>query len=95
MRSIHQSHPFPAPAPTQADVEAFVERASERILRFLKRRGVITLVTAPGDGGVTVVTDETMGEATSGAPPAGPTNKRKPVRIVLDRVWGARCGVVT
>ena len=33
--------------------------ASKRILRFLQRRGVITLVTAPGDGEVTVVTDET------------------------------------
>jgi hypothetical protein len=59
------------------------------------RRGVITLVTAPGDGEVTVVSDESMGEkdpllakllaaATAGAPPAGPANKRKPVRIVLD-----------
>jgi hypothetical protein len=85
----------PAPAPTQADVEAIVELASKRILRFLKRRGVITLVTAPGDGEVTVVTDETMGEedpllarllaaATAGAPPAGPANKRKVIRIVLD-----------
>jgi hypothetical protein len=48
----------------------------------LQRRGVITLVTAPGDGEVTVVTDETMGEkapllarllaaATAGGPPAG------------------------
>jgi hypothetical protein len=72
-----------------------VERASKRILRFLQRRGVISLVTAPGDGEVTVVTDESMGEqdpllarllaaATSGAPPAGPANKRKPIRIVLD-----------
>jgi hypothetical protein len=52
----------PVPAPTQADVEAIVERARNRILRFLERRGVITLVTAPGDGEVTVVTDETMGE---------------------------------
>src|SRR5450759_3950009 len=78
----------PAPAPTQQDVEQVVERASKRILRFLQRRGVITLVTAPGDGEVTVVTDETMGEedpllarllaaATAGAPPAGPVNKRK------------------
>jgi hypothetical protein len=85
----------PAPAPTQADVEAIVERASKRILRFLQRRGVITLVTAPGDGEVTVVTDETIGDkdpllarllaaATAGAPPAGPANKRKPIRIVLD-----------
>ena len=72
-----------------------VEHASKRMLRFLQRRGVITLVTAPGDGEVTVVTDETMGEedpllarllaaATAGAPPAGPASKRQPVRIVLD-----------
>jgi hypothetical protein len=70
-------------------------RASKRILRFLQRRGVITLVTAPGDGEVTVVGDETMVEkdpllakllaaATAGAPPAGWAHKRKPVRIVLD-----------
>jgi hypothetical protein len=38
----------PAPSLTQQDVEAIVERASKRILRFLQRRGVITLVTAPG-----------------------------------------------
>jgi hypothetical protein len=85
----------PASAPTQADVEAIVERASKRILRFLQRRGVITLVTAPGDGEVTVVTDETIGDedpllarllaaATAGAPPAGPAKQRKPIRIVLD-----------
>jgi len=72
-----------------------VQGASKRILRFLQRRGVITLVTAPGDGEVTVVADETMGEkdpllarllaaATAGAAPAGPTNKRKAIRIVLD-----------
>ena len=77
----------PAPAPTQQEVEHLVERASKRILRFLQRRGVITLVTAPGDGEVTVVTDETLGEkdpllakllaaATAGIPPAGPANKR-------------------
>ena len=51
-------------------------------------------MTAPGDGEVTVVADETMGEkdpllakllaaATAGAPPAGWANKHKPVRIVL------------
>ena len=85
----------PAPGLTQEDVEAIVERASKRILRFLQRRGVITLVTAPGDGEVTVVGDETIGEkdpllakllaaATAGAPPAGPTQKRAPVRIMLD-----------
>jgi hypothetical protein len=85
----------PAPAPSQDDIETVVQRASKRILRFLQRRGVITLVTAPGDGEVTVVTDETLGEkdpllakllaaAAAGAEPAGPANKRKPLRIVLD-----------
>jgi hypothetical protein len=85
----------PAPAPTQNEVETLVCRASKRILRFLQRRAVITLVTAPGDSEVTVVTDETMGEkdpllarllaaATAGAAPAGPANKRKTIRIVLD-----------
>jgi hypothetical protein len=80
----------PAPGLTQEDVEAIVERASKRILRFLQRRGVITLVTAPGDGQVTVVADETMGEkdpllakllaaATSGAPPAGPVARQNPI----------------
>src|SRR5664279_6522143 len=70
-------------------------RASKRILRFLQRRAVITLVTAPGDGEVTVVADEIMGEkdpllarllaaATAGAAPAGPANKRKVIRIVHD-----------
>jgi hypothetical protein len=84
----------PALAPTQQEIEALVARASKRILRFLQRRGVITLVTAPGDGEVTVVADETMGEkdpllakllaaATAGMPPAGPANKRKAIRIVL------------
>ena len=52
-------------------------------------------MTAPGDGEITVVTDETIGEkdpllarllaaATAGASPAGPAHKRAPVRIVLD-----------
>ena len=45
----------PAPAPTQDEVEVLVGRASKRILRFLQRRGVITLVAAPGDGEVTVI----------------------------------------
>jgi hypothetical protein len=77
----------PAPELTQEDVLAIVERASKRILRFPKRRAVITLVTPPGDGEITVVTDETMGEkdallarllaaATAGASPAGPAHKR-------------------
>ena len=52
----------PAPAPSQEEIEWLVERVSTRVLRFLQRRGVLTLVTAPGDGEVTVVTDETLGE---------------------------------
>jgi hypothetical protein len=85
----------PALAPCQDDIEQLVENVSKRILRFLQRRGVITLVTAPGDEEVTVVADETMGErdpllakllaaATAGVEPAGPANKRQPIRIVLD-----------
>jgi hypothetical protein len=76
----------------QDEVEALVEKLSKRILRFLERRGVITLVTAPGDGEVTVVTDETMAEkdpllakllaaATSGTEAA---TRRREIRIVLD-----------
>jgi hypothetical protein len=45
------------PAPK---IETIVCHASKRILRFLQRRGVITLVTVPGDGKVTVITDESM-----------------------------------
>jgi hypothetical protein len=37
----------PAPAPSQEDIEQLALRVSKRILRFLQRRGVITLVTAP------------------------------------------------
>ena len=61
----------------------------------MEATGVITLVTAPGDGEITVVSDETMGEkdpllakllaaAAAGAEPAGAANKRKAIRIVLD-----------
>jgi hypothetical protein len=98
----------PAPAPSQEQLEGLVDKASTRILRFLQRRGVITLVTAPGDGEVTVVTDESLGEkdpllakllaaATAGADPAGPATKHGPIRIVLDPVErpvgkGALCG---
>jgi hypothetical protein len=85
----------PALAPSQDEIESLVGRASKRILRFLQRRKVITLVTAPGDGEVRVVRDETMGEkdpllakllaaATAGAAPAGRANQRQPLRIVLD-----------
>ena len=85
----------PAPAPTQDEVEALVGRTSKRILRFLQRRGVLSLVAAPGDGEVSVVADESIGEedpllakllaaATAGAEPAGPGNQRKVIRIVHD-----------
>jgi len=85
----------PAPGPTQEEIEVLVEKVSTRILRFLERRGAITLVTAPGDGEVTVVTDESLGEkdpllakllaaATAGSEPAGPSNRRQPIRILLD-----------
>ncbi len=36
--------------------EPLVWLVGKRILSFLQRRGVITLVIAPGDGEVTVVT---------------------------------------
>jgi len=85
----------PAPVPSQEEVEALVEKVSKRILRFLQRRGVITLVTAPGDGEVTVVADDTMAEkdpllakllavATSGTEVARSANRRREIRVVLD-----------
>ncbi len=85
----------PAPGPTQEEIEELVAKVSKRILRFLERRGVITLVTAPGDDEVTVVADESMGEedpllakllaaATAGAEPVGSANKRQAIRIVHD-----------
>ena len=93
----------PAPTPTQQEIEAVVCRAGTRILRFLQRHGVITLVTAPGDGEVNVSTDATMGDkdpllakllaaAAAGAEPAGPANKRKAIRIVLDPDDRPCCG---
>ncbi len=85
----------PAPVPSQEEVETLVEKISKRILRFLEHRGVITLLTAPGDGEVTVVTDETMAEkdpllakllavATSGTEAAGSATRRREIRIVMD-----------
>ena len=54
----------PAPAPTQDDVQFVVKRAANRIVRFLQKRGLIALATAPGDGEVTVVVgDETLGDS--------------------------------
>ena len=41
--------------PTQDDVQAVVQRAAKGIVRFLQKRGLIALATAPGDGEVTVV----------------------------------------
>jgi hypothetical protein len=63
--------------------------------------GVITLVTAPGDGEVTVVPDETLGErdpllakllaaATAGAAPAGLSTQRQPIRITEACAWPSR-----
>jgi len=60
-----------------------VKRTSKRILRFLQRRGVITLQTAPGNGEVTVVGDETMGGR------AG----RSWRRARRSRVWQGRGGI--
>jgi hypothetical protein len=84
----------PAPVPRQEGVETLVWKVRKRILRFLERRGVITLVTAPGDGEVTVVTDESMAEkdpllakllaaATASAGEACSATKRREIRIVL------------
>ena len=53
----------PATPPTQEDVQAVVQQAAKRIVRFLQKRGLIALATAPGDGEVTVVVgDETLGD---------------------------------
>ncbi|MEO5768220.1 MAG: transposase [Polyangia bacterium] len=87
--------PFrPAPGPTDADVQAVVYRARRRILRYLERRGVLTVTTAPSDGELTMTGDEAMGEsdpllarllgaAVTGMPPAGPAQKRAPVRLTV------------
>ena len=80
----------PAPAPSQEEVETLVGQVSKRILRFLQRRKVITLVTAPGDGEVTIVGDDSMAEKDPllarllAAAVAGGASKRKPLRIVVD-----------
>ena len=85
-----------APPPTQDDVQAVVQQAAKRIVRFLQKRGLIALATALGDGQVTVVVgDETLGDddpllaqllaaATAGAPPAGPAYKRAPIRLAMN-----------
>ena len=64
-------------------------------MHFLQKRGLIALATAPGDGEVTVIVgDETFGEddpllaqllaaATAGLPPAGPAERRAPLRLAL------------
>ena len=45
----------PASPPTQENMQAVVQQAAKRIVRFLQQRGLIALATAPGDGEVTVV----------------------------------------
>jgi hypothetical protein len=42
------------PPPSQAQVEHVVNKAAQRIVRFLAKRGLIALATAPGDDEVTV-----------------------------------------
>jgi hypothetical protein len=85
----------PARPLSQAEVEAVVKKEAMRIVRLLHKRGLITLATAPGDDEVTVmVGDETLGEddpllaqllaaAIAGLPPAGPAQRRPPVRLAL------------
>ncbi|GEM_PF-6828860 len=79
-----------APKPTQADIEFVIKRVRERILRYLKMRGVLTFAAAPGDDEVNTIFGEGFGEsdpahstllnaATSGSPPAGPAQKRVPL----------------
>jgi Putative transposase len=88
-----------APKLTQEDIEFVVQRARERILRYLEKRGVITFAAAPGDDEVNAVLGEGFGEsapahstllhaATSGSPPAGPAQKRAPVRILREAETG-------
>jgi len=84
-----------APKPTQADIEFVVQRVHKRILRYLEKQGVVTFAAAPGDGEVNAVLGEGFGEsdpahstllhtATSGSPPAGPAEKRAPVRMLRE-----------
>jgi hypothetical protein len=44
-----------APPPTQDDLQVVVQQAAKSIVRFLQKRGLIALATAPGDGRFTVV----------------------------------------
>ncbi len=82
----------PAPTPTQEDIEAVVQRARKRILRYLAKQGVVAFAAAPGEGEVHAQVDETLGTsdpalaglmaaATVGAAPAGPALGRAPVRL--------------
>jgi hypothetical protein len=52
-----------APKPTQADIDFVVERARERILHYLKKRGIITFAAAPGDDEVNAILGEGFGES--------------------------------
>lgn len=80
------------PTPTQADIEAVVQRARKRILRYLEKQGVVAFADAPWDGEVHAQVDETLGEsspalaammaaATVGAAPAGPALRRAPIWV--------------
>ena len=97
MRDKHGGAPVfaPAPPPSQAEVELVVKKAAQRIVRYLAKRGLIAVATAPGDNEMTVIVgDETLGEddpllaqllaaATAGLPPAGPAQPRAPLRMAL------------
>ena len=53
---------YPAPKPTQEDIEFVVQRARKRIPRYLEKRGVITFAPAPGGDEVNAVLRRTFGE---------------------------------
>ncbi len=84
----------PAAKPTQADIDFVVEQTRKRILRYLQKRRLITFAAAPGDDEVNAVLEDGFGEtvpvhstllaaATSGRPPAGPAQRRKPFFMPL------------
>ena len=93
-----------------------MHKTAKRVVRFLQKRGLIALATAPGDNEVTgIVGDDTLREddpllaellaaATAGLPPAGPAERRGPLRLALSATaqpvpkgrlcaehWGSTC----
>ena len=83
---------YPTPPPSPDDIEAVVHRTARRVVKYLEKRGVIAPATAPGDGEITVVVDESVADkdpllgrlltaACAGAAPAGPAYRRVPVRL--------------